>query len=77
MVGRPALLLAWWLAAQQLAPLQPAAATAVLGIASFDNITGRQIVPEVFISIAGRTAGDLTWKLMMIGLVASAERWAV
>ena len=34
-------------------------------------------MPDVFILIAGRTAGDQTWKLMMTGLVASAERWAV
>lgn len=32
---------------------------------------------NVFISVAGRTAGDQTWKLMMTGLVANAERWAV
>ena len=32
---------------------------------------------EVLISIAGRTAGDQTWKLMMTGLVANAEKWEV
>ena len=33
-------------------------------------------MPEMFISSAGRTAGDQTWKLMTTGLVANAERWA-
>ena len=34
-------------------------------------------MPEMFMSIAGRTAGDQTWKLMMTGLVANAEKWEV